>query len=118
MKVATLFLQTVLHVFVTRVAAGFAPFNRLAVHDALDSDPRHRHLLASWGNPLSEASMYPLVGALARPTRHNQVSFGNLVLNCGVEVGEGGAGRDDELLVPQLHKKLPPMAAKKACTWR
>src|SRR2546423_4726265 len=62
--------------------------------------------------------MYPLVGALARPTRHNQVSFGNLVLNCGVEVGEGGAGRDDELLVPQLHKKLPPMAAKKACTWR
>src|SRR5947209_13467585 len=74
-------------------------FNRLAVHDALDSDSRHRHLLASWRNTLSEASMYPLVSAPSRPTRHDQISFGNLVLNRSMEVGKGGAGRNDELLV-------------------
>jgi hypothetical protein len=81
-------------------------FNRLAVHDALDSDSRHRHLLASWRNTLSEASMYILVGALARPTRHDQVSFGNLVLNRGVEVGKGGVGRDDELLVLPVSSQM------------
>src|SRR5437773_7148423 len=47
------------------------------------------HLFTSW----AVAPKHPLVGALDGPTRHHQVSFGDLFLNGGLEVGEGGTDR-------------------------
>ena len=72
------------------------PLDAFAMGNAVDVDPRKRHVLPSGGNPQE----FPAMGAMTCPPAHHLVAINQEVVLREVDIGKGGTERGNRLSRP------------------